>query len=623
MFIVGTAGHVDHGKSSLVKALTGTHPDRLKEEQDRGMTLDLGYAWTQIEEAVISFVDVPGHRDFLENMLIGVHEVHGALLVVDVNEGLMPQTIEHGHILSLLGIQHGVVALTKLDSVEDTDWLALIESDVLNLLHQAGLPIFPIVPTSIVNGQGIPELKAHLLDMARHYSPIEKITPLRLPIDRVFNLKGHGTVVTGTLQGEALPNGAEVVISPSGLVARIRQLQSHNQAVSVGHVGDRLAVNLANVDQSQVRRGDVLTYQHGIQASKLWDVAYQHLAHAPRALKHGEEVRIFVGTSKLIATIHAPHLGLIHPSEHGCFQLQLRQMGVVLRGDRFILRSLSPSETLGGGVIIDPLPSVPYRKRDVKRWEQLLQVAHAPDSEWIWSLLEGGSPCTFAELTMRTNCHPDELTRYLNNLMDTGHIHRIGKDRYWTTTHLQELAQRVIDRIATFLKENPHQIGMTLQQLVSVLDVDSEMIEDALHLTDSGIIQMDEGWLTLATHQPSVSVELRQLTDQVLGWLNHEPFSPPDLDRLMAMGLTRNALTYLINHHIVVLIAHNLILSATAYASLIEHLNQLAQIQSTFTVADVRDRLQTSRKYAVAYLEHLDKAGITLRKGDTRMMRSR
>ena len=621
MFIVGTAGHVDHGKSSLIHALTGKHPDRLKEEQTRGMTIDLGYAWTEIADTVISFVDVPGHSDFLNNMLVGISEVQGTLLVVDANAGIMPQTIEHAHILSLLGIQQGVIALTKVDLIDDAAWLEWIEHDIRNLLQQAGLPPFPIIHSSVVTGRGLDDLKTHLLNMAQRFAPADGMTHLRLPIDRVFHLKGYGTVVTGTLHGEPLAVGAEVLIAPSGLPARIRQLQSHNQVISVGQVGDRLAVNLSNVDTDQIHRGDVLIRPQTIQPTLLCDVYYQQLAHVTRPLKHGEQVRLFVGTSKVIATIHAPHLGIIPTGQSACLQLNLRDEAVMLRGDRFVIRLLSPSETVGGGIILDPLPSFRYRKQNIVAWQKLEDVALGTDQEWLQHVLSHADDFSFFSLTMRTNLPARYLTHLLTQLTETHHVQQLGKDRYVSTARVQEVAQRITSTVKTFLHENPHYFGMKPHVLMSMLNIDMEMLMVAIHQASHDLIQTPEGWVTLAKHQVRISDELQHRTAQALAWLDQQPFSPPDLPSLIGMGLTQPTLDYLTHSRAVVFIHSNLILSHTAYNALLERIHQLATTHPTFSVADVRDHLQTSRKYALAYLEYLDRMGITTRNGDERRLK--
>ncbi len=622
MLVVGTAGHVDHGKSSLIHALTGKHPDRLKEEQIRGMTIDLGYAWMQIEEAVISFVDVPGHNDFLDNMLVGISEVQAALLVVDANEGIMPQTIEHAHILRLQGIEQGIVALTKVDLVEDVEWLEWVEDEIYHLLHQAGLPTLAIIHTSVVTGQGLDELKTHLLRMTQHFIQHDQTSPLRLPIDRVFQLKGHGTIVTGTLQGESLPVGVEVMLAPSGLSARIRQIQSHHQTINIGQVGDRLAVNLSNIHADQIQRGDVLIYPHALQPSLLCDVYYRHLPDVSRPLKHGEQVRLFVGTSKLIATVHAPHLGMITAGQVACLQLSFRDKAVILRGDRFVVRMLSPSETLGGGIILDPLPAFRYRKQNIEAWQRLEKVAQGTDQEWLASICSQSLSFTLGGMTMRTNYSSSMLMHHLKHLIEAQQIEQVGKDRYSSTKRLQQLAQHMIHTLDAFLQEHPHYVGMRHQALASLLNVDVELIMVALRQAPTELVQTAEGWVTLTKHRVGISDELQRLAEQTLAWLNHQPFSPPELDTLMSMGLTQDTLAYLNHSQAVVFINPHLIVSQVAYTALVERIQQLGQTHPTFSVAEVRDDLQTSRKYALAYLEHLDKLGITIRSGEKRRLKN-
>ena len=364
MFVIGTAGHVDHGKSTLVYALTGIDPDRLAEEKARQMTIDLGFAWLRLPGLPdeVGVVDVPGHRDFIENMLAGVGGIDLALFVVAADEGVMPQTREHLAILDLLQIQGGVTALTKVDLVDDPEWLELVTLELTEAFEGTVLAHAPIIPVSAHTGQGLDQLKATLADRLQLCQARPDQGRPRLPIDRVFSLSGFGTVVTGTLMGGQLRLGDEVEIQPSGLTSRIRGLQTHKTRLNLAQPGSRVAVNLGGVDRGQVKRGDVVARPGVVRPTLLLDVVYRHLAAADAPLKHQAEVKLFVGSAETLARTRILRAQQINPGEEGWLQLALSQPIAAMRGDRFILRRPSPGATLGGGRVLDPHPGRRHRR---------------------------------------------------------------------------------------------------------------------------------------------------------------------------------------------------------------------------------------------------------------------
>jgi selenocysteine-specific elongation factor len=349
MRVIGTAGHVDHGKSTLVQRLTGIDPDRLAEEKAREMTIDLGFAWLKLLTGeTVGIVDVPGHRDFIENMLAGVGGIDAVLLVIAADEGVMPQTREHLAILDLLGIQHGLVVLSKTDMVDDPDWLALVERDIADTLIGTALQGAAIVPVSARTGAGIAELNERIAELMAQMPPRADYGQPRLPIDRVFTISGFGTVVTGTLLGGTLRLGDEVVIEPAGLRGRVRGLQSYKQTVSVAEPGSRVAVNVSGVERSAVARGFVLTHPGRLLPTTLVDVHFRYLADASRPLKHNAEVKFFVGAAEAMGHVRLLDSEMLQPGSDGWLQIRLEKPLALAQGDRFIVRCPSPSETVGG-----------------------------------------------------------------------------------------------------------------------------------------------------------------------------------------------------------------------------------------------------------------------------------
>ena len=386
MRVVGTAGHVDHGKSTLVQALTGIDPDRLKEEKSRGMTIDLGFAWFDLTipphatPEPIGVVDVPGHIDFIKNMLAGVGGIDAALLVIAADEGVMPQTREHLAILDLLAVPSVIVAMTKIDSVDEAEWLDLVELDIEELLQGTRFDDPPIVRVSPMTGEGMGALRSVMAQALSELPARRNRERPRLPIDRVFSLSGFGTVVTGTLSDGYFMTGDDVEILPAGIGARIRGMQTHKHDAAQGEPGSRLAINLSGVSTEQIHRGDVVVRPHTLLPTQLVDVSFRLLPNAPRPLRHNAEVSFFSGAAETPARVRLLGTNELTPGQEGWLQLRLERPVVAGQGDRYILRQPSPSQTLGGGAIVDPHPQRRWRRFNAHVLERLrLLAAGAPE----------------------------------------------------------------------------------------------------------------------------------------------------------------------------------------------------------------------------------------------------
>src|SRR5512147_2501689 len=381
MRVIGTAGHVDHGKSTLIAALTGTHPDRLKEEQAREMTIELGFGWLTLPNGEeIGIVDVPGHRDFIENMLAGIGGIDAALLVIAADEGVMPQTTEHLAILDLLQIPAGIIVLTKIDLAPDSAWLDLVETDIRAAVSGTVMQEAPIVRVSARTRAGLDSLLSALESLLQQKPARLDLSRSRLPIDRVFSMSGFGTVVTGTLLDGQLALGDEVEVLPSGQKGRVRGLQTHKKKEERAVPGSRTAVNISGIETDAVQRGEVVVHPNQYQPTRRIDARFRLLKDVSSSLKHNSEVKFFVGASETIGTLRLLGSEELNPGEEGWVQLELRQPLVAVRGDRYILRRPSPSETLGGGVIVDHQPKGRHKRFDenvLRSLESLIQGAPA------------------------------------------------------------------------------------------------------------------------------------------------------------------------------------------------------------------------------------------------------
>ena len=427
--VMGTAGHVDHGKTALIKRLTGVDTDRLKEEKERGITIELGFASLTLPGGrTLGVVDVPGHERFVRNMVAGAAGIDLVVLVIAADEGVMPQTREHLHICTLLGIRKGFVALTKIDMV-DEEWLELVREDVRMFLRGTFLEDAPVVPVSSLTGAGFPEL---LLIIGKTADEVEEgadVGLFRLPVDRVFTIKGFGTVVTGTLVSGKVGTGEEVEISPFGLRARVRGIQVHNRTVETAEAGQRTAINLQGIDREMVERGHVLTGPGSLTASQRLDCIYRHLSGAGRKLKNRTLVRFHTGTSEVMARMILLDRDELEPGEECCVQLVLEAPLAAVAGDRFVVRSYSPVTTIGGGVIVDPLPAK-HKRSSAGVLREFQHLAGGEEEEKTAVILEraGIGGITEKLLVVRTGSRGRELRRRLEGMFSAKRAVLVDRD---------------------------------------------------------------------------------------------------------------------------------------------------------------------------------------------------
>lgn len=620
-YVIGTAGHVDHGKSTLVEALTGIDPDRLAEEKEREMTIDLGFAWLTLPGGeVVGIVDVPGHRDFIENMLAGVGGIDLALLVIAADEGVMPQTREHLAILDLLDISDAVVALTKSDLVTDPEWLDLVTLDVAELLEPTALRDAPIIPVSARTGDGLPQLIDTLSAALAEHPPRPDVGRPHLPIDRVFTISGFGTVVTGTLTGGTLRTGDEVAIEPGGHTARIRGMQSHQEQITTATPGSRVAVNLANIDRDDIQRGDVLTLPGLLNGTTLVDVQFRYLPDADRPLKHNAEVKFFSGAAESLAHVRLVGSRELMPGETGWLQLRLAQPIALDRGDRFILRYPSPPQTIGGGTVLDPHP--PHRWRRYKpevitRFETL--AAGTPEDLTLHAL-GGQAALPPAEIATRSGLSPEQILDALHSLAAQGDVFEIANNVWMASAGWQRLAARTGSELADYHQRYPLRQGMPREALRSRLEVSSKLFPAVVErATELGLL-VDEGTIRLPGHTVTFTPAQQAAAEQLLDAFKAQPTTPPSVKEATAT-VGEEVLRAVIEQGNLVQVNEDVLFDGSTYRWMVEQVADFITQHGSITVAQARDLFGTSRKYVLALLEHLDAAGITRRVGDERVLR--
>jgi selenocysteine-specific elongation factor len=621
MRVIGTAGHVDHGKSTLVQALTGTHPDRLKEEREREMTIDLGFAWLTLPGGeAVGIVDVPGHIDFIENMLAGVGGIDAALFAIAADEGVMPQTREHLAILDLLQIDAGVVALTKIDLV-DADWLELIQLDVQEALRGTVLASAPIVPVSARSGRGVPDLLAAIDQIIQQRPPRPDRGRPRHAIDRVFSVAGFGTVVTGTLIDGSLRVGDDVVILPQDRPARIRGLQTHKTKINVAVPGSRVAINLSGIELTDVKRGQVITTPGWLAPTVLVDAQLEHLASSPRPLAHNAEVKFFHGAAEASAHVRLLNDEQLAPGRTGWVQFALREPLALVKGDRFIVRLPSPSLTLGGGVVIDPQPGRRHRRFKPEVIARLETLASGTPGELLLKALEAGGPLNSAVLFQRAALSGEEARAALQGLLQAQQARQLKADLYLSASGWAALRNKISGELSAYHNANPLKAGMPREEMKSRLGLDTKtfnlIVEQALQdkiVTATGSV----------LHAPDFAVaftrEQQQAIDALIGRFEAAPWSTP-LPKDAEQIVGAEVLAALIDLGRLIKISEEVLLLAETYRSGVDEIRAYLSAHRTITVAQVRDLFNTSRKYALALVEYLDAQGITKRLGDERTLR--
>ncbi|GAB4295799.1 MAG: selenocysteine-specific translation elongation factor [Desulfuromonadia bacterium] len=632
-FILGTAGHIDHGKTSLVRALTGIDTDRLPEEIRRGITIELGFASLQIPGGVrLGIVDVPGHERFVRTMVAGVGGVDLVMLVIAADEGVMPQTREHLDICRLLGVQHGLVALTKRDMV-DSEWLALVAEEVREFTAGTFLDGQPIVPVSSRTGEGLDLLMGELSRIVDLLSPRKVNGPFRLPIDRVFTMPGFGTIVTGTLMSGRITVGDEVEILPSGLRSRVRGVQVHGERVDAADAGSRVAINLQGVEHHQVARGETVAPVGVYRTTNRVDVRLDHLSSSPGALRHRGEYRFHAATYEVPSTLIIFQQDQLPPGEIAYAQLRFPTPVLLLNGDPFVLRRSSPAVTVAGGKVLDPFP--PGRRRRPAEALSILESLNGEDDRGVLEGMVDGSRLSgigHHELLIRSGIPAKRFEGTMEGLLRDGRVVQIIRDPkiYLSQGGVEELCSHLTEELRQFFRRNPFRDGMSREELKSRIPSrsDSRFFTPVITLLEKrGVIRVERDMVRLVGHVVGGG-EDDDLTQRVLDAIERGGKEPPFLHDLVTLlnqpeEVIRERLILLANAGRVVRIRSDVFYPPAPLKELEELLVGHLREKGEVTLGEFRQISGLSRKFMFALLEYFDSCRLTIRVGDKRMLRRR
>ncbi|MEW6077624.1 MAG: selenocysteine-specific translation elongation factor [Thermodesulfobacteriota bacterium] len=632
-FVLGTAGHIDHGKSSFVKALTGTDPDRLEEEKRRGITIDLGFASLRLPGGQrVGIVDVPGHEKFIKNMVAGASGIDLVAMIIAADEGVMPQTREHLDICTLLGISHGLVVLTKIDMV-DEEMLALVREDIADFTRGTFLDGAPVLPVSSLTGQGVADFPQIVADIVARIPERAQNGLLRLPVDRVFSMKGFGTVITGTLISGEIKAGEGIQIYPSDVQSKVRGLQVHGQQVDAAGTGMRTAVNFQGIDKENVARGNVLSRPGALTPSYMLDVFFKYLGGNAKALKNRTAVRVYSGTGEFTGNIILLDRDELEPGENAPVQLRLKTPVVCVRDDRIVVRTLSPVRTIGGGRVVNPVPPKHRRYRQALA-EAMEKLRGSSLEELILfqcrQAREQG--VAFSVLKVMTNTSDRVLQQTLEALLSARKLILADKDRRIYVHHLlvEETAQTVLETLQRFHQDNPLKKGMSRQEIKSRLARQSgEKIVELvfIRLMKEGKITQEEDVIRLAGHAVSLPSAHAEIRRKVLDLYNSAALAPPVVKELLAefrpddARAVKEVLTHLAEEGQLIKVKEDLYFPAAVIEELKQRLIDFLKKNEKISTPEFKEMTNVSRKYTIPLIEYFDSRKVTIRIGDMRKLR--
>jgi selenocysteine-specific elongation factor len=641
MRVIGTAGHVDHGKSTLVQALTGIHPDRLKEEREREMTIDLGFAWMTLpNHEEVGIIDVPGHRDFIENMLAGVGGIDAVLFVVAADEGVMPQTREHLAILDLLQIPGGIVVLNKVDLIEDPEWLDLVEMDLHQVLSGTILENAPIIRVSALTRQGIDLLIINLEDYLAEQPTKVNLGKPRLSIDRIFSISGFGSVVTGTLIDGQIQLGDEIEVLPQGIRGRVRGLQTHKKKEEIAIVGSRTAVNISGIALEQLKRGNTLVHPGDYQTTRRIDTRFRLLPNVSSPLKHSTEVKFYLGAAEVLARARILGIDELLPGNEGWLQLELSEPIVAVRRDRYILRRPSPAETLGGGVVVDPLPTQRHKRFSTQVIEHLQVISQGTPAEILLQSLISLGAAPLKDVISKSHLEQSVSDLAVNELLRTGQLVNLESslladqfsiklsDFVISQVVWESLSKLILGIVEKYHLNFPLMPGISREELRSRIKNGLRTLPSLVNrffnlvilrlvnqgdLIENGPLVHKPGHMILFDNQQQLNIDI------LLRKFALNPYSPPSVKECQEVvgEDVYQALLYLGE---LVAVSPEVVFHQNDFSKMVMEIRRLLQM-APMTAAQIRDHFNTSRKYTLALMEYLDTMGVTVREGDLRRLK--
>jgi len=627
-FIIGTAGHIDHGKTTLIKALSGTDTDRLSEEKKRGISIDLGFTDLKLnEDYTLGIVDVPGHEKFIKNMLAGAGGVDIALLVIAADEGVMPQTREHLDILSLLNVEKGLIVVTKSDMVED-EWVELMVEEIKEKLSETFLSDSPIIPVSATEGKGLNTLKNKLIEIIDNMESKEITGNIYYPVDRVFTIKGHGTIVTGTLVSGKINVDDKLLIYPTQKEVRVRSLEVHNKNADSAYPGQRVGINLTGVYKDEIERGNVLATPNSLMNTKFLDGRLTVLKNAPLVVEHGDRIRFHIGAKEVIGRLYLLNKEELLPGESGLVQYRLEEEVVARYNENYVIRRYSPMTTIGGGNIIDTHPHLRKRFKE-DEIEELKKKESLDDKERVEYICElfKDETVTYEYLIKKTSIRKEKIKEILQELNDENKVEYFARGNEKTWIHInnyQKLEKELLEIIDKFHNENRLKAGLSKEELRTrlSLEFDNKEYNQFLNdLIDKEKIKVKGSYVKKYDYEVVLNKKEKELKEEIISEFKKELFMPPNVEEIIEKGSKKEEVfEYLVDNREIVYIKEDLYFLTSAVKKakdlLINHLEQ----KETITLAEFRDKLNSSRKYTLALLEYFDQNNITKRIGEERTL---
>ena len=629
MRVIGTAGHVDHGKSTLVKALTGIDPDRLKEEKAREMTIDLGFAYLTLpDDEIVGIVDVPGHKDFIGNMLAGVGAIDTVLFVVDANEGIMLQTREHIYILDQLHLKNGLIALTKCDLVENPDWLSLVVDEIKQELKGTFLSDAPIIKVSAITGSGLEELITQLSELLKITEPPKDINKPRLSIDRVFTLQGFGTIVTGTLIDGKLKTSDDIYITGIETRGRIRGLQSHNKKVDSVSPGSRIAINISGIEAGEIKRGDLLQKEPESGSNRI-DAWVQLLPNLSRSLKHNDQVKVFHLAAEYSGRIRLLRADEILPGDGGYVQIEFETPVFTKTNDRFVIRFPSPSETIGGGQILHNVVRTKYKRfsREVISMLSVIKsgsledkIFEAGNRKIVFNLKDIGSISGYS---------PIEAIQKLAELINAGSIIELisinenqDKAKLITRHQLDNQIKIIQDFLKDYHTKYPIRFGASKDELSRSMKLEKDNFVILLNwLEKTAVIKNFSNRYSLPDYCVKLNDEQSKKLDVFNQMIDKSRYSPPGIPELISIT-GQELFDFLLASGRLIRLTGDVAVRKEEFDEMLSTVTKTVKENGKITVSEFRDAFGSSRKYALAFLEYLDDTGVTRREGDYRILKN-